>query len=212
MKLELEAAQQLNDWAENNQDVTNQEVIDSEFYNAMQTTTNLNTARSNLTSGGLMLLANIVANSPVLTNLSMFDNNICNDAVAFATIISKSTSLTHLDVQYNHIGNNSAAFVNAISYLTSLTYLDIAQNIMSIDNTHSLVKALISCPNLQTIIGFQTLFNQVKHADNLVKIAVHNTLNVALLEYLPSELINVATWHAGNNEEEIGTVGDILND
>jgi len=265
MLLSTTDVQQLNNWAENNQDVTNQEVSTSDFYIAMQTETSLNVdpfdLTTSLTPGALLLLANIAAAStsltkielnninidgnatafitaltkstslttlgmyninigaeaeacaaalsqlPSLTNLIMNNNNISdNNAVAFVTALSPSTSLTTLCINTNVGDNTVVAFAAAISHLKNLIYLDFFI-LINPDVLGDVMKQLVNAPKLVVLSYHQNQFNQAKHADNLVKTAVHNTLNDALLEYLPSELINGVSWYAGNNEEEIDLIG-----
>jgi len=277
MILSTTDVQQLNNWAENNQDVTNQEVSASDFYIAIQNDTQLYIENStapydlpSLTPEALLLLANIAAESTSLTKitlnninidgnaaafvttlikstslatLSIYNINIGDEAVAFATAISQLPSLTGLFLENNSISDNSVAFANALSKSTSLKTLymnnsigdnivDFAAALSHLKNLTSLdcynltrinvrddvIKQLVDAPKLKVLRSdeeafehmggpFQEECNKDRDADDLVKTAAHNTLNDALLEYLPSEPINGVSWYAGNNEAEIDLSG-----
>jgi len=70
MRLDILTVIRLNTLAKNSTDVTDT-VRDDEFYIEMQTATALDASDSILTPEGQILLANIVADSPLLTTLNM---------------------------------------------------------------------------------------------------------------------------------------------
>ena len=111
MRLQASMAEQLNTWAAERLEVTNEAITTSEFYAAMQRETELYATDSNLIPRASILLAQIVATSPTLIILTMWNNNIGEHAEAFGNAIAGS-AITTLRMSDNNIGEYASGFVN----------------------------------------------------------------------------------------------------
>jgi len=194
---------QLDEWAENNTDVTNQEVIDSKLYIDMKNATSCFADKANLTSEGLVLLAKIAAKSTSLEGLYVAGEYIGDKSEAFANALVDSTSLTKLSCT---IIDNVGAFATAIAKCPHLTFLCVGKNQLSDDDAHILVKELSYAPSLERIAGYEDLYDQA-----ILQKAGLEITNYALRDYLPSELINnIVEPYASFNKEEMYTVSEAV--
>jgi hypothetical protein len=131
-------AQQLNNWAANNQNATSNAVTTSQFYIDMQNETYLDYSdgrtfdypfgATELTQGAALLLANIMADSTSLTTLNLSGNQLGGDILAIVNILARSTSLTSVDLSNNNIGNNAVAVAAKLTGSPSLTSLNLSDN------------------------------------------------------------------------------------
>jgi Ran GTPase-activating protein (RanGAP) involved in mRNA processing and transport len=110
MDLSQEISNQLNSWAAKDVLVTSQEVINSDFYQAIQIETELEAGDSNLTPEAQILLANIIANSTSLTVLYIYSNAIGDKgAVALAGMLKENNTIECINLSRNEIGDKGAA-------------------------------------------------------------------------------------------------------
>ena len=142
MDLSEETKLQLEVWAKNGLGINDAEIVESDFYKAIQIETELNVKRCDLTPDALILLASIAASSKTLTELEMYSVEIGEHAVDVASIISTSESINTLIMCNNQMGPHAVGFANAIAASESIKTLEVTNNHMG-EHAKDFVSAII---------------------------------------------------------------------
>ena len=97
-------------------DITCAAVMNSAFYRAMQTETELVVKWSpNLRPETLLLIARIVAKSPTIHTVNMVHNNLGAHGPATATALATSPTIHTVNMRRNNLGEHGPATATALA-------------------------------------------------------------------------------------------------
>lgn len=162
MKINIEAIEQLNEWAERGLSVRDTELKSSEFYRDIHINSSLFVNRTALTPSAFVLLAYIVATSKTLTYLDVSYNDMSECAEEFGIAVSLSESVSHLNMCGNNITEHAELFGVAIASSESITHLNVSGNNMgrhaiafgdAISNSKSITNLVMDCNNIGEYAG-----------------------------------------------------------
>lgn len=125
----IETIEELNTLALNPElDCHSPEIIASNFYQVMQTATELSIPDSGLAPATLILLAKIASISPTLHTIDLENNKLGEHAVGVAAYFSQSKTLHTLNLGWNHLSEHAVGVAAHLSQSPTLHTLNLENN------------------------------------------------------------------------------------